>query len=659
MSNNIKGITIELGGNTGPLSAALKDTEKTSRSLQGELKQVNKQLKFDTNNVTLVKQKQDLLNESIANTKEKLDTLKTAQKQVNEQFKSGNIGAEQYRAFQRELESTKSKLKSLKNEKSSISVIGTAFSEAKEKVGEFQKKLEPLENALKKVGKAAETAGKAGISVVGGAVKAAGAGLTAFASAAAAGGTAVLKMAGNAAESAHDIDALSKKMGVSTDDIQKFKMASELTDVPVETMAKSMSKLTKSMSSAADGNKTTSAAFAQLGVKVTDSSGALRDNQDVFNDSIAALGKMQNQTERDALALKIFGKSATELNPLILGGSDALKAMGDSAEKSGLILSQSALENLNKYKESVSTLKATAGQVKMVLSGTFTGALTGLVQKVTAVLPKISSSIVGIFSGKNMAASQKKLTDDLTNFFNSVISGIPNFLPKINAILISLITALANSLPNLIKTLVPPLMDGFTSLIMSLIPLVPVLLPTIVNAGIQLFTGLITAVSKIIPPLMAALPAVINSIGNTLINNLPTIIDAGFKILIGLIKGITNAIPKLIDKVVALIPVITDAITDNLPALITAGIQLIVALAQGLPKAIPAVIKALPKIINAIIDGFAKQDWGTIGKNILKGIGQGLVSGVKAIGGAIKEAAREASKTSSESNRRQRCFVTL
>ena len=103
MAGNIKGITIEIGGDTQKLNKALEDVNKKSRDIQSELKQVEKLLKLDPGNTELLAQKQKLLAEAVANSKEKLDRLKSAQEQVNEQFKKGEISEEQYRAFQREV----------------------------------------------------------------------------------------------------------------------------------------------------------------------------------------------------------------------------------------------------------------------------------------------------------------------------------------------------------------------------------------------------------------------------------------------------------------------------------------------------------------------------------------------------------------------------
>lgn len=99
----IKGITIEIGGNTQPLSKALSDVNKKSKDLQSELREVERLLKLDPKNTELLAQKQKLLAEAVESSREKLDRLKTAQEQVNEQFRKGEINEEQYRAFQREV----------------------------------------------------------------------------------------------------------------------------------------------------------------------------------------------------------------------------------------------------------------------------------------------------------------------------------------------------------------------------------------------------------------------------------------------------------------------------------------------------------------------------------------------------------------------------
>ena len=143
-------------------------------------------------------------------------------------------------------------------------------------------------------------------------------------------------------EAASDVDDLvtqSMVTGLSTKTLQEMQYASEFVDVSVDTMTGSMTKLTRAMADARNGNEATAKAFAELGVSVTDSNGNLRSAEDVFYDVIDALGQIDNQTERDAAAMEILGKSAQDLNPLILAGSDAMKQYAEEAAAVNYVLS--------------------------------------------------------------------------------------------------------------------------------------------------------------------------------------------------------------------------------------------------------------------------------------------------------------------------------
>ena len=138
MASRIQGITVEIGGDTTKLGNALKSVNDKTKSLQNELKGVNTLLKMDPSNVTLLRQKQDLLNQSIAECREKLNTLKTTQAQVQAQFDKGEITAEQYRDFQREIVATENKLNKLQKEAKNFGSVGAQQVAA---VGEKMKEL--------------------------------------------------------------------------------------------------------------------------------------------------------------------------------------------------------------------------------------------------------------------------------------------------------------------------------------------------------------------------------------------------------------------------------------------------------------------------------------------------------------------------------------
>ena len=155
MAGNIKGIKIEIDGDTQPLQKALKNVNKAATDASQELKQIDKALKFDTGNVTLLTQKQEVLQKQVSTTKEKLETLRQAQSQVEQQFKNGDIGADQYRAFQREVEVTQNVLKSyegkLANVNQALAENGSATQNNKSKLRELQNEQKQLASENEKV----------------------------------------------------------------------------------------------------------------------------------------------------------------------------------------------------------------------------------------------------------------------------------------------------------------------------------------------------------------------------------------------------------------------------------------------------------------------------------------------------------------------------
>lgn len=150
MAGKIKGITIEIGGDTQPLNKALADVNKKTRDLQSELKQVERLLKLDPGNTELVAQKQKILAEAVENSKEKLDRLKTAQQQVNEQFAKGEINEEQYRAFQREVSKAEQELKGFEKQ---LSETAKASDNLKDKLDKAQTSLKDFGGKMTDIGK--------------------------------------------------------------------------------------------------------------------------------------------------------------------------------------------------------------------------------------------------------------------------------------------------------------------------------------------------------------------------------------------------------------------------------------------------------------------------------------------------------------------------
>ena len=348
---SIKGITISFRGDTTKLDKALRQVNNETRSIDKELRNVDKALKFNPTSVELWRQKQDLLKQKIGETKDKLELLKQQQAAMDASGVDKN--SVEYQKLKREIIETESKLKTFEGQLKSIGNVN----------------LRAASEQFKEWGTTLDSAGKKmqGLST------------------AAAGVVASLgAIAYKAGTNADDLNTLSKVYGISTGDLQKYKYAADLVDVSVEDIAKSHVKLEKSMYSASNGSKTQSEAFKKLGVSVENADGSLRSGDEVYQDVITALGSMTNETERDALAQQLMGKSAANLNPLIEDQGETYKEVSDTMKKYNLdVVDQETLDRANEFNDSLDTMKllgtAALAQVGSQLAAVFAPALEKVV----------------------------------------------------------------------------------------------------------------------------------------------------------------------------------------------------------------------------------------------------------------------------------------
>ena len=181
-----------------------------------------------------------------------------------------------------------------------------------------------------------------------------------------------------AGEGADELITMANKTGLSTQKLQELGYAARFIDVEVETMTDSVVKLTRSMDGARDGTGAQAEAFAKIGVAVTNVDGSLRDANTVFMESIDALGKIENETERDAAALALFGRSAQELNPLIKAGSDELNRLSKEAHDVGAVMSDESVTSLGKFDDAMQKMKATLSASTNQIAGAFAPAMLAM-----------------------------------------------------------------------------------------------------------------------------------------------------------------------------------------------------------------------------------------------------------------------------------------
>lgn len=359
MAGNIKGITIEFRGDTTKLDKALREIKNSTKDIDKELKNVDRALKFNPKNIDLWRQKQELLRQRITQTEANLKELKNAQAQMD--AKGVDKNSEEYRRLQREIIETESKLKHFNSELRQIGNVN----------------LRAMSEQFKDMGNKLTSAGHAmqGLS-------------TAAAAVAASIGALTVK----SGKWADDINTMSKVYSIGTGELQKYAAAADLVDVDVETIAKSHVKLEKTMLSASKGTGASAEAFEKLGVDVTDANGNLRKGDDVWQDVIKALGSMENETERDAIAMQLMGKSAAELNPLIEDGGETYKQVADTLAKYDLdFIDQETLNQANEFNDALDTIKM-VGMVAFQQLGTQLAAyLAPAMEKVVDVVGRLAN----------------------------------------------------------------------------------------------------------------------------------------------------------------------------------------------------------------------------------------------------------------------------
>ena len=378
-----------------------KELSKEIRDAQKEIKLINAEIKRTGQTTEEQKKRLDELTNSINTDKEALEKLKLQQAQIQGKINATNAAIEQQNKAFDEMKSS--------------------LEGAKSAAGDFVKTL---------------------------------AGVTAAATAAVSGLFAFTK---GAAQWADDVNTLSKTTGISTNELQKFMYASDLIDVSVETLSGALTKLTRNM---AEPSKAAAAAFDTLKVSTTDATGALRDRQTVFYETIEALGKVANETERDALAMDIFGKSAQELNPLIKGGAQVLKELGDEAERAGLILSQETLDGLNDFNDKLDLLKAKGTAIKNLAASEMTPAFDGLLEVADELLDDINE----MAKSGELKKLAKELGEGIKNAataLKNIIKFVWEYKDAIGAAVAAMVTfKISMSIANLVNSLV----TGFKAL---------------------------------------------------------------------------------------------------------------------------------------------------------------------------------------------------
>ncbi len=240
------------------------------------------------------------------------------------------------------------------------------------------------------------------------------------------------------AQAADEILTLAQVTGLTTDQIQELRYAEELLDVSTETLTGSMTRMIRNMNTARRGTGDAAEAFKKLRIRITDSTGQLRDSEQVFLEVIDALGRMRNETERDALSMAIFGRSARELTPLIEAGSGALKEYAQQAHEMGYVMSGDTLEAFGRLDDAMQMFNNQTQTLKNSLAVVLLPVLTGFFEVLNKIDPKILATVAIIGTVATVAITVVKGIKSVTDTFKAFDVGAL----KTTAIVVGVVAAL-------------------------------------------------------------------------------------------------------------------------------------------------------------------------------------------------------------------------
>lgn len=616
----LKGITVEIGGDTTKLGDAILKARKSASNLSGELRGVESLLKLDPTNTVLLAQKQDILAESIAGAKDKLKMLIAAQESMSKQLADGKISPEQYRDFEREIESTRQQLTRLE-------AAASGTDDAVADVGD----------AAKEAGEKAEKA-SGGWSVLKGTL--ADLAASAIKTAASAISDTAQEMITGAAEYGDTIDKMSQKMGMSSDAYQEWDFVLQHCGASIESLKPAM----KTLATAAENG---SDAFAQLGISQEQIAGMSQEQ--LFDATIAGLQNVTDETQRTYLAGKLLGRGATELGPLLNTSADDVADMRAQVHDLGGVMGSDAVKAAAAYQDSLQNMQYAFSGLKNNISGELLPTLTLIMDGVTKMLTgggdEVAAAVgdlVVSLSGQLTAQAPRMMSVALA-FIAALVTGLLSALPDLMGAAIELVGALllgiADQLPGIMTAAMSALL-GIVDKITS-----PESITLLIQAAMQLMLALARGLITAIPQLIDAVPGIITNLVESFYAMLPEIIGVGIEIVIALASGLVSNAGHIIAAVPRLVETIVRGFLAAVKSYWNIGKSIVDGIRQGIVEQWQRLKSDVSNLFTGLVSWIKNllgihspsRVFADIGQNMAAGIGDGWASTIGDINRQIGE----------------------
>jgi len=653
MADNI-GIKIGVDGER-EFKSALASINSQMKVLGSELKLVESQFSSQDHSVEALTARNQALTKSIEGQKQKIELLEKALKNSATSFGTND---KRTLEWQRQLNEAKAALNKMEHE---VQENNQALNKNEKEFKEAGKAADNYGDEVKESGDKSKTAGEA-FKGLGSACKAVGvavaAAAAAISAAAIAAGKTLINMTKEGAEYSDEVLTQSQITGIATDKLQEYMYAAELVDVSVDTLTGSMAKNIKSMKSAADGSSSFAEAYAKLGVEVTNADGTLRNSEDVYWELIDALGMVENETERDSLAMTLLGRSAQDLNPLIEAGAGRLAQLGEEARDAGYVLSGDLLNAYGEYDDAMQRFTNGTKAAKNALGTILLPVLTDLTSEGTRMLGEFSNAILDCggdlsklpelfdrFLPEVLDVISSYIPTILTligtllkNVGTTILNNMPYILSTVSEILGQVLTALLESIPKALDSMVefllsvaetllanlpllisavkqiiisieeqiinagPTLMTVFQGIISEVLGLIKELIPTLIQMITSALENIVGSIESYLDTILSALIDIIESLVNAILDGLPALLSAVIAVLERVLSAVLNFIPKLLQSLANMIPQIIKTVLSLIPQLIEAILNIVLAIVAALPTIIESIIAMIDEIIVGVVD---------------------------------------------------------
>ena len=450
-------------------TAGMDDWSKSSDGLQAKIKQLNSTLDAQKSKLAAYRGQLEASEKAYAENAKRAEELK---KQLADLAAKGiEKTSAEYKQYEKQLNSVEREMTANRNAADNLRVTilnqEAAVASTEREIGNYSDELKNLDKNSEEAGEGLDKLAKritTGVAVA----------ITALGAAAVATGKKLWDMANETAKAGDEIDKQSQKLGVSAENYQKLSYAMERCGADVEDFRKGATNISKTLAEVQGGADEAETAIGQLGVSLKKTDGTMRSTEDVLLDTIAALADMDDETERNAAANKIFGKSYQELAPLLNSGADGIRDLMDEAEQYGMVMSDEAVKASAAFEDSLTKLKGTLGGIKNNLGAALLTPLTtlvdgfsdlaagvdgseqkisdginGIVETITKIVPKATEAITKLALELAKPENVEMLLEAGITMVGAIIDGVVKALPQLIDTALTAVGTLLSHIPGL------------------------------------------------------------------------------------------------------------------------------------------------------------------------------------------------------------------